>query len=302
MPEISGAAGFYMSDDGQRIVFMRGRQAWIVQSDGSGLRPLTADPAGIAAAILSGSGKVVYAATAAGRLLKIKVDTGEQIEIIGRTPYLSPDLGVLTAGMLATVPATGLPDSPLQATPPLSLSLGNVTIRIGDRKVPIVGVTSTSVSLIVPWDIRPSGTTGQMKLIVESPGVHTPFDFPESTIQIDASPRAGGIAHQNWDGYVDSGSPAHAGEIIHILAVGLGPVNPEVPDGTTAPSVEPLARLAAPMACSNSEVLYAGLAPGTLERVYQIDLRLGAPGYRQFTCSISGVASNFLFVTLNVVP
>jgi uncharacterized protein (TIGR03437 family) len=290
-----------MSDDGKRIIFMRGGQAWVVQSDGSGLHPLTSDT-GIAAAILSGSGKVVYAVTTAGRLLKIKVDTGEQTEIIGRTPYISPDVGIVRAGMLATVPASGLSDGPLQASPPLSFTLGDVTIRIGDRKVPILGVSSTSVSFIVPWDIWPSGSIGQMKLVAESAGVHSPFDFPESTIQIDAYPTAGGIAHQNWDGYVDAASPAHAGEIIHILAVGLGPVNPEVPDGTAAPAVEPLARLAAPMTCSNSEVLYAGLAPGTLERVYQIDLRLGVAGYRQFTCSISGVASNFIFVTLNVLP
>jgi uncharacterized protein (TIGR03437 family) len=298
---VSDVTAFSMSDDARRILLLRGGQAWVVQSDGSGLRAITSEPAGIASAILSGNGAVVYAATGAGRILKIEVDKGRQVEIIGRTPYVATDSGVVRAGLFATVNASGLTDVPLQANPPLGTSLGNVTVRIGGRAVPISQITPTAVSFLVPWDILPAQTGGTLPVIVEAPGSHSPFAFPQSTIHIDAAPAAGVIAHQNWDGYVNAGSPPHVGEIIHVVAVGLGPVNPEVPVGSVSPSTEPLARLAAPMTCSNAEVLYAGLAPGSLERVYQVDMRFNVAGYRQFTCSVPGLGS-FLFLTLNVLP
>ena len=48
--------------------------------------------------------------------------------------------------------------------------------------------------------------------------------------------------------------------------------------------------------------VFAGLSPGTVERVYQIDIRIGpTPGYQKFTCSLGGAAP-FLFLTLNIVP
>ena len=140
-----------------------------------------------------------------------------------------------------------------------------------------------------------------MNLVAEISGVHSPFDFPESFIEVDSTPAAGTIVHQSWDTLVTAASPPHVGEIIHVYAVGLGSVNPEVPDGTPAPSAEPLARLATPMVCQNSDVLYAGLAPGAVERIYQVDLRLNVSGYWQFHCSIAGL-TDFIFLTLNVLP
>jgi uncharacterized protein (TIGR03437 family) len=91
------------------------------------------------------------------------------------------------------------------------------------------------------------------------------------------------------------------GEIIHVYAAGLGPVSPEVPDGAAAPSVEPFARITQSFTCSGAEILYAGLAPGTVERIYQIDVRIGpALGYQQFKCSLGG-SPLFIFLSLNVL-
>jgi len=47
-------------------------------------------------------------------------------------------------------------------------------------------------------------------------------------------------------------------------------------------------------------VLYAGLAPGAVERVYQVDIRLNRTGYHLFQCTSGGKPS--LALTLNVVP
>jgi uncharacterized protein (TIGR03437 family) len=168
---------------------------------------------------------------------------------------------------------------------------------IGERKVPVLALTPDSIRFLVPWDV-----SGTIKILAEVPGRNTPFDFPavEATIANESFPRAGAIARQNWQQtYV---GPVNTGEIIHVYAIGLGPVAPEVPDGAAAPSAEPLARITRGLVCSNAEILYAGLAPGAVERVYQIDIRIGpAPGYQQFVCTL-GDSGPFIFLTLNVVP
>jgi uncharacterized protein (TIGR03437 family) len=71
----------------------------------------------------------------------------------------------------------------------------------------------------------------------------------------------------------------------------------EVPPGAVAP-LSPLSRLAEPLRCTNAEVLFAGLAPGFLERVYQVDLKIGSvSGYTSFHCTIGG-QSSFRFLSL----
>ena len=87
--------------------------------------------------------------------------------------------------------------------------------------------------------------------------------------------------------------------IVQIDSIGFGPVFPEVPDGA-APSAEPFSRITQALRCSNAEILYAGLAPGAVERGYQIDIRIGPiVGYQTFRCSLG--ALDFTFLTLNIV-
>ena len=162
----------------------------------------------------------------------------------------SSDLGLeVVPGLTLTLTGSGLSDSTINGTVPLNDWLGNVTMWIGERKVPVTQLTPNSVSIIVPWDIQSDG--GSMRIQAEAPGDHTPFYFPE---------------------------------------------------GAAAPSAEPFSRITQSLTCSNAEILYAGLSPGTVERVYQLDIRIGpTPGYQKFTCSLGGAAP-FLFLTLNIVP
>jgi uncharacterized protein (TIGR03437 family) len=154
----------------------------------------------------------------------------------------------------------------------------------------------------VPWDLTSNTPNEQVPLTVETPGKNSLFEFPVSYIVISAgpSPSVAAIAHQNWDGLVTYTSPAHPGEIVHIWAAGLGPVSPELPAGAAAPSAEPLARLVPPLLCNDSEVLYAGLAPGYFERVYQVDLRLGdTSGYFLLRCSTAMNGSLFMQILVS---
>jgi uncharacterized protein (TIGR03437 family) len=283
-----------LSDDGTRALILLGSQAWLVQTDGTGLRQLTSDAAGIRTAILSGNGNVVYAETNVGSLLKIDVASGAQLELIGRTPYVVGGTPA-DAGLASVLSGSGIVNGSFQATPPVGTTLGGVSVEIAGQSVPVLQVTPTTVGFLVPWNIPASGN---QTVIVQAPGVHTPFDFPASTILITTGPRAGTVWHQDWSTMVSNGNPAHTGELIHVFAVGLGPVTPEVPPGALAPSTEPLARLTTPMTCSDSTILYAGLQPGALERIYQVDMRLGsATGYLKFNCPTTGLGLTLYVVS-----
>jgi uncharacterized protein (TIGR03437 family) len=299
LPADQPASGFRMSDDARRLLFLRDGQVHVLDTATVSDRTLTSDAAKITEATISGDGKTVFAVTGIGRLLKIDVDAGSQIELIGHTPYLA-SFGDVPPGFTMTLHGSGLSDSVINGTVPLNNWLGNVTMWIGERKVPVTQLTPNSVSIIVPWDIQSDG--GSIRIQAEAPGDHTPFYFPEvmAPFYPGRFPSAGAIARQDWtQTYV---GPINTGEIIHVYAIGFGPVFPDVPEGTAAPSAEPFSRITQSLTCSNAEILYAGLSPGTVERVYQLDIRIGpTAGYQKFLCSLGG-AEPFNFLTLNIVP
>jgi len=287
------------SDDARRLLYIGGGQAHALDTTTLVDRVLTSDPANITAAAISGDGRFVHAVTGRGRILKIDVDAGTQVELVGHTPYLNPYAPPLTPGLTATLAGSGLSDTVIEGTVPLNAWLGNLTMWIGERKIPVIRVEPNSVSFLVPWDIKVEGST--VRLQAEVPGEHTPFYYPEveTALYAEPFPRAGAIARQDWTPtYV---GPINTGEIIHVFAIGFGPVTPEVPEGAAAPAAEPYPRTQ-PLTCSNAEVLYSGIAPYAVERIYQIDLRIGpAPGYQQFICTL-GSGTPFAFLTLNIVP
>jgi uncharacterized protein (TIGR03437 family) len=288
-----------MSDDARRVIFLRNRQLHFVETQSGIERKLTGDPYGITTAAISGDGVTVYAVTGQGRLLRIDPGDGSQSEWIGKTPYIEPFMSPLIRGLAATLRGSGLSDSVIIGAPPLDPYLGTVTMWIGERKVPMVELTPESVRFLVPWDLE-SGN-GSVRLLVEAPGENTPFYYPEAIVRVadQPFPRAGAIARQDWtQTFV---GPVNTGEIIHVYAIGFGPVSPEVPDGAAAPMSEPFPRLTRQLTCSNAEIRYAGLAPGAVERVYQLDIRIGPKaGYQQFVCRL-GDSDPFMFLTLNVV-
>lgn len=147
-----------LSDDGALAVWVQDDQAFVVSTDGSGQRAVPTDPAGITVAVLSGNGKVVWAGTKAGRLLKFDVNTGGSTEVVGRTPFLAQTGALFDAGMMATMGGAGLSNSALQGTPPLNPWLGDSTMWMGERKVPVFAVSPTQVRFLIPWDTPASRT------------------------------------------------------------------------------------------------------------------------------------------------
>ncbi|HEX6879044.1 MAG TPA: hypothetical protein VF135_01665 [Terriglobales bacterium] len=292
----SGGDGLIsMSDDASRVVLVRAGRLHLIDTTGPADGVLNPEATTITEAALSGDGKVVYAVTDRGRLLKMDLDRGSQLEIVGETPYLAaPPPNTVVPGLATTLTGSGLSESVIDGKPPFDPFLGKLTMWVGERKVPVFQVGPDFVRFLVPWDV-----VGPVRMLAEVPGRNTPFDFPQiETTVPEHRPVAGAIARENWERTYTG--PVRTGEIIHVFAIGLGPVTPEVRDGVPAPA-EPLARISHRLTCSNSDTLYAGLAPGYVERVYQVDLRLGrTPGYQQFVCTLDG-GQPFIFLTLNVV-
>lgn len=293
-------SSFCMSDDGRRVIFLRNQQLYAMETSGGDPRPLTSDPLGVLSIALSGNGRVVYAATGDARLVRIDADSGAQTEVIGRTPFLGTLVGnQFGAGTAYVFLARGLAREPLTGVPPLQPWLGDLTMWIEERKVPVIAVTPTLVHFLVPWDIR-----GRVRVRAEAPARNSPFDWPEGVLFLADGPlpTAGAVVHQDWRGLVNGDSPARPGEIVHIYAVGLGAVNPEVAPGVRAPQAEPLSRTTQPFVCRNGTVRYAGLAPGLVERWYQVDLQIGSEtGLVRFSCSLGG-GPEVVFAQFFVAP
>ena len=77
---------------------------------------------------------------------------------------------------------------------------------------------------------------------------------------------------------VQGARPAHQGEIISLFGTGFGDTNPSVPAGQLASGIagvtNPVTVMIGGVTLSSSDVLYAGLSPGSISGLYQINVRI----------------------------
>jgi uncharacterized protein (TIGR03437 family) len=262
-------------------------------------RQLTHEAEGISEVSLSGDGRVAFAVTPLGRLLRIEVASGAVNELVPRTPSITNPLlpgevasvfGIISPGSLIPLMGLGLSASTEVATPPLPRTLADVRVRIAGMDAAIQSVSPDIVWLQVPWELPE-----QQAASFEFLSGDSPFETAPGTVDVQAlAPHIFAtidttngynvydvVVHQDWSGLVTSGSPARGGEIITLYFNGLGPVAPAVATGEAAPA-ENLARVTGPFRCqfldgdaNDSQMYFAGLAPGMVG-VYQVTLQVPA--------------------------
>ncbi len=259
-------------------------------------RQLTHEADGIAEVALSGDGRVAYAVTRQGRLLRIEVASGAVTELVPRTAWLANStlnslIGyvIVSPGSLISMTGLGLSASSEVAAPPLSRTLADVRVRIGGMDAVIQSVSPDTIWFQVPWEL-PAQEDARFEFLSGD----SPFETGPATVSVQTlAPQAFATVdtngysiyyvaiHQDWSGLVTPESPAHSGEFITLYFNGLGPETPAVATGEAAPA-ENLARVTGPFRCqvwdstpNDSQIYFAGLAPGMVG-VYQVSLQVPA--------------------------
>jgi uncharacterized protein (TIGR03437 family) len=267
-----------LTDDGRQVLYLSARtgvpQAYLTGVDGSGDRRVTNEPEGVAQAIVSGDGTVAYAVTAAARVLKISLNSGNIRELLPQTPHLDlmfPNNPYawpgLAPGKRVILAGGGFPAS--------------TRVSIQGRAAHILSILPAAIDLLVPAGIPAAGAV-HVRLQADSP---SPFDprFDGTLIAYDSAPQTATTIHEDWSAVVSADRPARAGEILHTYAFGLGPTIPAVPFGQATSTPAPLAT---PLSCTDRtpplastgppvEVIFAGLTPGMIA-LYQVDWRIPA--------------------------
>ena len=266
----------WLTFDGQYVSYVLNGRLLVQPTGGSEARTLTsAEDGTVVDQVISGFGNVAFAATDAGRLLRIDVATGAKTELIAAVPHLEVAGGAQVPGGRLDVavadPAAGDP-------------------RLAGADAPIVGRSGNTVTLQVPWEAVPESTVRlyvpanpsafeevhDLTLWAGQPWFYTlpspPNVYPQFAL----------AAHQDFSGTVTVDSPARPGEVVHLYLTGLGAVAPSIATGATTP-VGTLYRLQTPLTCLfrqdaqefPADVLFVGLAPGMVG-VEQMDVRVPA--------------------------
>jgi uncharacterized protein (TIGR03437 family) len=261
-----------ISQDGRRVLFRLALssnmpQAFVMNTDGSDLRQLTTEDASISELILSGDGRVGYATTQNGALLRIDIDSGE-------IQRLSPDMPQL----FTVFPNyTAVPGSRIYVRGQgLIAPEGGSLVSLAGVAAPVISSATNLVMLQVPWEYDPRNP---LTLILTGP--QSPFEFATPLQSAPAFPAILDVWSADYANELStSGKPAVAGDVVVLDLIGLGPVSPSPATGQPAP-LDRLTSVQSPLSCSffagtvglgQAEILFAGLTP-TLVGAYQINLR-----------------------------
>jgi uncharacterized protein (TIGR03437 family) len=259
-----------MSDDGRIVVYLarpegtNEQQAFVVDTSTGTHRQITTVESGVETVTLSGDGAVLWVQSGMGGLTKLRVDSGTTTALTGAI-----------RGFRAGNPYQAAAGQPLK----LSTFGQSESVRIGDKAAPVLSRGEGWITVQVPWDVRgvvnarmENAATAEWEAADYSFGVYE--YLPAAVRSADGGREL--IAHQEFDSLVTSDNPARPGEVVHLYATGLGPVNGAVITGQPA-GASPLPSLVAPFACMATglpvPVLYAGLAPGTVG-YYQVSLKV----------------------------
>ncbi|MFI5068417.1 MAG: hypothetical protein ACHP9Z_31170, partial [Streptosporangiales bacterium] len=322
------------SRDGRWIAFLSpgagASQAWIVRSDGEGLRQITDEPGGVAWATISGGGSVVYVATGGNRLLKIDMADGTTTEVVPPVvvPSLPDPYAIVVPGSQHVLNVSGPFTQTFDATPPLPVELGGIRVLVNGVPAPLFSVSPAEVRYQVPWE-TPTGPA----VVVDVPGAifESPVTLPLALFAPAFETYECGnpygyltnqcisAAHTDTGAAVSLDNPARAGESIDLYLHGLGSVSPPPADGVAAPA-NPPAVVLHPLVCWLEQVsqppppppmqympvLSAKLAPGTVG-VYTVTVKFApqvAFGFSSVKCAspdgIGGPAGGWLFTLRNM--
>ena len=316
----------FLSADGTRAMFVStasgSPQIWVINTDGTGARQVTSDPAGVFSAAMSDDGKMAWYLSNSARVFQVDLNSGVAQERIARTANWATST-IMAPGSAWTLEGTGFSDVTSSAfSYPLPQTLGGVSVSIGGMSAPILSVGATQIVVQVPWEIPAVAFPGFSTSVVVNTASSSPFDAALGLTskagawigdgafvsRPEADPNYGGdyalAVHQDWSALVTPSNPARANEIVHLYGLDFGPVDSHPATGMPA-TASPLSRTVAPITCwawgadnatkQTVPVLFSGLVPG-VAGYYQLDVQLPTSNLRpdtQISCTGSGYDGGF---------
>jgi uncharacterized protein (TIGR03437 family) len=292
-------------------------QLFAMERSGSGFnkRQLTNVVGGIISFALSGDGRAAWVITNQAQVLKVDVLSEAATEFVGPS-FLPQFVPEAVPGSQYALTGYGLARGRLATSAfPWPESLDGVRITVNGTPLRLETVSPNRIAGQIPWSTRPGplvldpGFTSSFEIAVEREPEPTLRDFFPTFLREYREGAFQAVArHQDWRGPVTPTDPAKGGEVVHLYASGLGPVLNTPPDGEPTPAGDRY-RLVRMLRCESIswrftpiEVLYSGLAPGTIG-IYQVSLRLpeqlpGSGGKANIRC----YSDSPLDVTLDVDP
>ncbi|HTR37445.1 MAG TPA: FG-GAP-like repeat-containing protein [Bryobacteraceae bacterium] len=212
--------------------------------------------------------------------------SGNNVEVMINTTVLASVSGALngatfstseplTPGSLATIFGSGFTAAGVAAEAgaiPLPLSLGQVSVTVGGFPAPLLYASAKQINFQVPWEVAGStadivvnanGTTlapFHASVGAVSPGIFTTQYGTGQAIAINADGSLAGPAGSIPGLAVH---PASAGDVLLILATGLGAVSPRIPDGANSADArrDTIATPTVLIGGQPSHVLFSGMSP-----------------------------------------
>jgi len=201
----------------------------------------------------------------------------------------TPITNAYTPGELVNLYGTFGVTAQVAGVLPIPTTLGGVQVLVNGVAAPVYAVSENQISALIPYEISGdffatfqvvvNGSKSNMVTVYldnTAPGIYT---LTENGIG------AGAILHSDYS-VVKESSPAVPGETVLMFMTGLGPVTPQVADGTAAPS-SPLSNsleaadifvfLDDGADFDQADVTFAGLAPG-FAGLYQVNFTLPQSG------------------------
>jgi uncharacterized protein (TIGR03437 family) len=186
----------------------------------------------------------------------------------------------VSPGEMITLYGTGLAPSVMQAsTIPLPNVLNGVQVLVNNRQAPLVYVSPSQISAVVPFETESTGA--QIQVLSNGASSSTVSAFVNLTTPGVFTNPSGGIGyakvlHSDNITSVTPSSPAQIGEEIAVYLSGMGTVTPVNPDGAAGPSTSQTDNtIFAAISGTSATVNFSGLAPGFVG-LYQVNVTVPA--------------------------
>lgn len=169
--------------------------------------------------------------------------------------------------------------------------LACVAVEVGGQRAPVSYVQNDQINVQIPGLTQ----TGSVDLrVIVNPGRDNELRSDVASIPLQATSPAfftfgttKSIAALNADNsylantsVVSNGRPAKPGDIVVLFGTGFGPTDPAVASGALTPDAARLRETPTVTIGSTTlaaaDVLYAGLSPGSISGLYQINVRVPA--------------------------